>query len=161
MDLTNEQWEVLQPLIPEPPRRENGRGRPWRVPRDGLYGIFWVLRTGAPWGRISRSVTHPTRPATGAFRGGWKKAFLRTSWKFWPKISKSVERGRSLGVLHRSHLRGSQKREIRVGKTKRGKGTKEVMAVTDGSSSPLAIHTERVLLHTRSLLLGRPSQRAF
>ena len=49
MDLTDEQWEVLAPLIPDPPRRADGRGRPWRDPRDVLDGILWVLRTGAPW----------------------------------------------------------------------------------------------------------------
>jgi transposase len=49
MDLTDEQWEILEPLIPEPPRREDGRGRPWRHPRDVLNGILWILRTGAPW----------------------------------------------------------------------------------------------------------------
>ena len=50
MDLTTEeQWEILEPLIPSPPRREDGRGRPWRDPRDVLNGILWILRTGAPW----------------------------------------------------------------------------------------------------------------
>ncbi len=49
MDLTDEQWEILEPLIPDPPRREDGRGRPWRDPRDVLNGILWILRTGAPW----------------------------------------------------------------------------------------------------------------
>ena len=50
MDLTDEQWEVLEPLIPDPPRRADGRGRrPWRDPRDVLDTILWVLRTGAPW----------------------------------------------------------------------------------------------------------------
>jgi transposase len=49
MDLTNEQWKTLEPLIPVPCRRSDGRGRPWRAPRDVLNGILWVLRTGAPW----------------------------------------------------------------------------------------------------------------
>ena len=49
MDLTDEQWEVLEPLMPELPRREDGRGRLWRDPRDVLNGILWILRTGAPW----------------------------------------------------------------------------------------------------------------
>jgi transposase len=49
VDLTEEQWEVLEPLIPDPPRRVDGRGRPWRDPRDVLDAILWVLRTGAPW----------------------------------------------------------------------------------------------------------------
>src|SRR5713226_4733752 len=37
------------PLIPEPPRRKDGRGRPWKARRSVLNGILWVLRTGAPW----------------------------------------------------------------------------------------------------------------
>lgn len=49
MDLTNEQWNVVDPLIPKPRLRRDGRGRPWRDPRDVLNGILWVLRTGAPW----------------------------------------------------------------------------------------------------------------
>ena len=31
MDLKDEQWAVLAPLIPEPRRRGDGRGRPWRA----------------------------------------------------------------------------------------------------------------------------------
>ena len=49
MDLTNEQWKIVEPLVPTPRRRADGRGRPWRDPRDVLNGILWVLRTGAPW----------------------------------------------------------------------------------------------------------------
>ncbi len=49
MDLTDEQWAVLQPIIPEPPRRPDGRGRPWRQAREVLNGVLWVLRTGAQW----------------------------------------------------------------------------------------------------------------
>lgn len=49
MDLTDEQWAAVEPLLPKPEVREDGRGRPWRDPRDVLNGILWVLRTGAPW----------------------------------------------------------------------------------------------------------------
>ena len=49
MELTNAQWAVVAPLIPEPPRRADGRGRPWRPAREILDGILWILRTGAPW----------------------------------------------------------------------------------------------------------------
>ena len=49
MELTDEQWQVLEPLIPEPPRREDGKGRPRRHPREVLDGILWILRTGAQW----------------------------------------------------------------------------------------------------------------
>ncbi|MEO6443583.1 MAG: transposase, partial [Gemmatimonadaceae bacterium] len=49
MDLTDEQWAVLAPLLPAPRRRKDRRGRPWRDPRDVLNGVLWILRTGAPW----------------------------------------------------------------------------------------------------------------
>jgi transposase len=45
-DLTNAQWERLQPLLPpqKPPT-----GRPAVDHRRILNGIWWILRTGAPW----------------------------------------------------------------------------------------------------------------
>jgi transposase len=49
MDLTNEQWTVLEPLIGELPKRADGRGRLWRSSREVLNGILWILRTGAQW----------------------------------------------------------------------------------------------------------------
>jgi transposase len=49
MDLTDEQWEVVKPLIPTPPKRSDGRGRPRRDDRKILDAILWVMRTGAPW----------------------------------------------------------------------------------------------------------------
>jgi len=48
-DLTNAQWTILDALIPEPERRKDGRGRPWRGRREVLDGILFILRTGAPW----------------------------------------------------------------------------------------------------------------
>ena len=48
-ELTDEQWAVLAPLIPEPPRREDKRGRPWRDTREVLNGVLWILRSGARW----------------------------------------------------------------------------------------------------------------
>jgi transposase len=49
MDLTDEQWAIVKPLMPSPPRRPDGRGRPRRDARSVLSGILWILRTGAPW----------------------------------------------------------------------------------------------------------------
>src|SRR6202048_2202790 len=48
-DLMDEQWKTLDPLIPKPRRRSDGRGRPWKSRRSVLNGILWVLCTGAPW----------------------------------------------------------------------------------------------------------------
>jgi transposase len=53
MDLTDEQWAVIAPLLIEKPRvkrgKVDGRGRPRVSAREVWDGILWVLRTGAPW----------------------------------------------------------------------------------------------------------------
>jgi hypothetical protein len=46
----------------------------------------------------------------------------------------------------RRHVRRSQKRGERIGKTKQGKDTK-IMALSDGSSVPLALRTESASPH--------------
>ena len=49
MDLTDEQWKLLAPLMVEPEKRADGRGRPRRDAREVLDGVLWIMRTGAPW----------------------------------------------------------------------------------------------------------------
>ena len=49
MDLTDEQWKVVETILPEDPVRDDGRGRPWSDRRTVLNGTIWILRTGAPW----------------------------------------------------------------------------------------------------------------
>ncbi len=43
-DLTDFEWRVIEPLLPNRPR-----GVPRVDDRRTLNGIFWVLRSGAPW----------------------------------------------------------------------------------------------------------------
>ena len=49
MDLTDEQWAIVEPLLPKPVKRVDGKGRPRVDDRAVLNGILWVMRTGAPW----------------------------------------------------------------------------------------------------------------
>jgi transposase len=44
-DLSDEEWAVLEPLLPEQP----ARGGQWRDHRQVIDGIAWVKRTGSPW----------------------------------------------------------------------------------------------------------------
>src|SRR3974377_2255384 len=44
--LTDEQWELIEPLLPEPKRRRGNRGRPWAANRARFEGIPWILQTG-------------------------------------------------------------------------------------------------------------------
>lgn len=47
MDLREEQWNVLQPLMPK--TKAGMVGRPPQDIRKVLNGILWICRTGAPW----------------------------------------------------------------------------------------------------------------
>lgn len=49
MDLKDEQWAFIEPLLPKKKIRKDGRGRPWQDDRQIFNGILWILRTGAPW----------------------------------------------------------------------------------------------------------------
>ena len=64
-DLTDFEWSVMQPLLPNKPR-----GVPRVDDRRVLNGILWRLRTGAPWAYI------PERygPHTTCVFNRWRRA---------------------------------------------------------------------------------------
>lgn len=45
-DLTDDQWALLEPLLPD---RTPQRGGQWRDHREVVNGVLWRSRTGAPW----------------------------------------------------------------------------------------------------------------
>lgn len=47
MDLTEDQWRILIPLLPK--TKEGKVGRPPQDLRKIVNGILWICRTGAPW----------------------------------------------------------------------------------------------------------------
>jgi len=64
-DLTDFEWSVIEPVLPQ-----KSRGVPRVDDRRVLNGIFWVLRTGAPWADLGL-----IRPVTIAFGAGRRLAF--------------------------------------------------------------------------------------
>ena len=63
MDMTDEQWSIVEPVIPEGKSGKGKKGRPRKNDRRVLDAIFWILRTGAPWRVLppeypSRSTCH-------------------------------------------------------------------------------------------------------
>lgn len=47
--LDDDLWAIIEPLIPEKPRRRRNPGRKPTPARTCLTGILFVLRTGIPW----------------------------------------------------------------------------------------------------------------
>ena len=66
-DLTDFEWSVIEPLLPT-----KRRGVKPKKNRRVLNGIFWVLRTGAPW----RDMPERYGPYTTAYNrfNRWRKA---------------------------------------------------------------------------------------
>ena len=66
-DLSDFEWSVIQPLLPNKPR-----GVPRVDDRRVLNGIFWVLRSGAPW----RDLPERYGPRTTCYNrfNRWRKA---------------------------------------------------------------------------------------
>ena len=66
-DLTDSEWSVIEPLLPT--RR---RGVKPKKNRKVIDGIFWVLRTGAPW----RDLPERYGPYTTVYNrfNRWRKA---------------------------------------------------------------------------------------
>jgi transposase len=66
-DLTEFEWRTIEPLLPNKPRRV-----PRVDDRRVLNGIFWVLRSGAPW----RDLPERYGPRTTCYNRfvRWRKA---------------------------------------------------------------------------------------
>src|SRR5215831_13388742 len=133
-NLTDSQWAALDPLIPEPSGRKNGRGRPWKEPRAVLSGILWILRTGAPWADLpDRYPSYQT--CHRRFQQWVQSGVLKDI------LSILAEALHDEGYLDLSEacIDGSfapaKMGGNCVGKTKRGKGTK-IMAIADSHGLP-------------------------
>jgi transposase len=73
-DLSDSEWAVIEPLLPNKPR-----GVPRVDDRRVLNGIFWILRTGSPWRdlpeRYGPYTTVYNRYNRWAKKGVWLRIF--------------------------------------------------------------------------------------
>jgi transposase len=77
-ELSDYEWCVINPMLPNKPR-----GIPRVDDRRVLNGIFWVLRSGAPW----RDLPETYRPRTTCYNrfvrwrraGVWDQTWMRWS----------------------------------------------------------------------------------
>lgn len=57
-DVSDEQWELLQDLLPKPQWEPGGRGRPPVDRRRVIHGIFYLKKTGCQWRMIPKDFGH-------------------------------------------------------------------------------------------------------
>jgi transposase len=70
-DLSNEQWEILKPLLP--PLKPH-TGKPNHDHRQVGNDILWILRTGAPWRDLPERYRKWESVSTRFYR--WQKAHI-------------------------------------------------------------------------------------
>jgi transposase len=88
-ELTDEQWEKLEPLLPPQKPRT---GRPNKDHRTVINGILWILKTGAQWEDLPERYGSPKTVASRLYR--WRKAGV------WDKVLSELQRmGDMLGEV--------------------------------------------------------------
>lgn len=96
-DLTDFEWSVIEPVLPR-----KGRGAPRHDDRRILNGIFWVLRSGAPW----RDLPERYGPYTTVYNrfNRWRKAGV------WDRIMDAIvdAYGGDVEMIDTSHVRVHQ-----------------------------------------------------
>ena len=138
-ELTDEAWERLAPLLPEPEASPDGGPKP--IPnRPVVEGILWVLRNGGRWKALPQGYPSPAtcwrRLAEWEERGVWLDA-----WRTFLDERNAEGRIRWEECFADGSFASAKKGGDGVGKTKKGKGTKW-MVVVDGEGLPLAFHLD-------------------
>lgn len=88
-DLSDREWQILQPLLPAASKRGRPRERDWRTI---LNGIFYLLRSGCSW------------------------RLLPKEFGPWPTVHDYYRRWRKLGVWERIHHALRQQVRVATGK---------------------------------------------
>jgi transposase len=135
-DLTDFEWSVIQPLLPNKPR-----GVARVDDRRVLNGIFWRLRTGAPWADIpARYGPHTT--CVNRFNR-WRKAGV------WDRLLQAVSKAYdgdiqmidSSSIRVHQHAANGQKKPndpARMGRSRGGLTTK-IHALVDAGGRPIIL----------------------
>ena len=83
--VSDQLWELLEPLIPPPPRAKNGRtGRPRVDDRAALNGILFVAEHGIAWKKL------PVELGFGSGITCWRRLRAWQEAGVWEKLHHAV-----------------------------------------------------------------------
>ena len=83
--VSDQLWELLEPLIPPPPRAKNGRtGRPRVDDRAALNGILFVAEHGIAWKKL------PVELGFGSEITCWRRLRAWQEAGVWEKLHHAV-----------------------------------------------------------------------
>ena len=111
-ELTDEQWQRLQPLLPP---QKAATGRPNKDHRTVINGILWILRTGAPWADLPERYGSYKTVSSRFYRwqkaGIWNKilAVLQQNADACGKVQWEIHFVDSSGVRAHQHAAGAKR----------------------------------------------------
>lgn len=82
--LTDELWQIIEPIIPAVPRRKMNTGRKRLHPRACLAGIFFVLKTGIGWEHL------PPKMNCGSGMTCWRRLRDWQTACVWDKLHQTL-----------------------------------------------------------------------
>ena len=131
-DVSDEQWEILQLLLPKPAWHPGGPGRKPVALRRGLHGIFYVNKTGCQWRMMPTDVGNgPT--SYGYFRrwrreGVWER--LMTLLRHWERQGQGRLPEPSAACVDSQSIKtATQGTDVGFDGPKKGKGRKRHVLV--------------------------------
>jgi len=145
-ELTDHEWAAIKPMLPNKPR-----GVPRVNDRRVLNGIFWVLRSGAPW----RDLPQEFGPYTTCYNRfvRWRRAGV------WSRIMEALAAAHDAAVqmidtsivrVHQHAACIARNRKQSMGRS-RGGLTNKIHAVVDRSGLPVRLALTRGEAHDNRL----------
>jgi transposase len=135
--VTDELWEVVEPLLPEEPPKPKG-GRPRVDDRAALTGILFVLKSGIPWEML------PQEMGCGSGMTCWRRLKEWNEAGVWKELHhKLLDRlGKADEIdWHRASLDsasvpapGGAKRPARIRQIKERRAQSAMLWSTEGAS---------------------------
>ena len=112
-DLSDGEWERLEPLIPQ--AKPGGRPRKTDM-RSAMNAIFYLLRTGCPWRYLPPEVFPPRSTVYNIFRafqgdGAWEAIWEELRAALRQRLGR--EASPSAGVIDSQSLRSAEKGDAR------------------------------------------------
>ena len=134
-ELSDDEWTAIKPMLPNKPR-----GVPRVNDRRVLNGIFWVLRSGAPW----RDLPNNFGPYTTCYNRfvRWRRAGV------WARIMSALAEAHDAAVqmidtsIVRVHQHGAcmtRNRRQLMGRSRGGLTSREFMHLVDANGLPVRL----------------------
>jgi transposase len=135
--VTDELWEVVEPLLPEEPPKPKG-GRPRVDNRAALTGILFVLKSGIPWEML------PQEMGCGSGMTCWRRLKEWSEAGVWEELHQELldRLGEADQIdWHRASLDsasvpapGGAKRPARIRRIKERRARSAILWSTEGAS---------------------------